>query len=751
MSVVVRYFVLSLFFLPLSSFSQDKDYVDYVNPLIGAHGEGHTFPGVSMPFGMVKLGPDVGDKRSNSGYKPEGKIHGFSHVHVSGTGGGAKYGNVLMTPLNGKLTINNYASKRANETFSAGHYSVDLVDHHTQVDLSASHSVGFHKYTFQKKGINHILIDAGSFLGEGHCCGEAQVLVGSEVKIVSPTKVEGYTRVQGGWNKGEAYTVYFSAEFDKAAQNSGVWKNDDLLENQTLAFDTGKKTGAYFSYDLEADTEILVKVGISFISTGKAHANIVKEAPHWDFNKTVNQAKVKWNKALKAIDVDGTEDRKTIFYTALYHSMLMPTDRTGENPNWQSEQPYYDDYYAIWDTFRATHPLLTLIQPQRQVDMINSLIDTYKHDNYFPDSRSGNATGVTQGGSNVDMLISDAYLKGLEGIDYAQAYQGIIKNAEVAPGDDERKYGRGGLSDYNTLGYVSTDHERAGTRTVEYAANDWAIALLAKGLGKQEDYQKYKSRAGNWVNLWRDIEDLGFRGFVMPRASSGEWVEDFANSKSNKQGSDKATFSTLTKGTWPDFFYESHSWEYSLYVPHDVRGLINKAGGNEVFTKRLDTFFNKGYYDIGNEPSFLAPVLYLYAGRHDKTAEKISSLLRKHYKSSPDGLPGNDDAGSMSAWFAFHAMGFYPNAGQDVYLISTPLFKKSTIHLSNHQSFTIEAKNWSEDNIYVERAELNGRTLDQVWFRHSDIKNGAQLVLYMSDKPTAWGTKNPPPSMSDKG
>jgi predicted alpha-1,2-mannosidase len=711
------------------------DLVEFVDPFIGTEGGGHTFPGATLPFGMVKLGPDCGDLSSNSGYQPDGNIYGFSHVHISGTGGGPKYGNMLMVPITGDINLNDYSSSREDESANAGYYTVKLTRYDVKAELTVTHSVGFHRYTFPETDDAHILIDAGSFLGEQHGYGEAQELVGSELEIVSDTQIEGYTRVRGGWNEGDAYTVYFCAVFDTPASSYGTWKEGKISSNTKLASDTGCKTGAYFTYKTGENQVIRVKVGISFLGRGKARENILSEIPNWNFNEISSAARERWNILLNSAIVEGgTERSKTIFYTALYHTMLMPTNRTGETPKWTSKSPYYDDYYAIWDTFRSLHPLLTLLLPSKQIEMVNSLIDIYRYEGYMPDARSGNDNGRTQGGSNCDILLADAFVKGLEGIDYKEGLWAMVKNAEIPPGGNQRKQGRGGITDYNKIGYVSTDYERAGTRTVEYAYCDFAIAQLAKGLGKDSLYRKYINRAENWKNLWRPIEHKGARGFIWPRRRNGSWVEDF---------------NTLRSGSWSDFFYESHSWEYSLYMPQDVGELIEECGGEKAFIQRLDTFFIKDYYNVSNEPGFLTPCLYIWTGRQDKTSERVRKIIRNHYDNTRAGIPGNDDSGSMSSWVAFHLMGFYPNAGQDVYLITAPHFEKTTIHLKDGKTFVIEAKNLSDENIYVKSARLNGKPLNRAWFRHTEIKNGGTLELEMSDEPSGWGKRNPPPSMSD--
>ena len=733
-----RYFIMvaliSLINITVYAQNVMLNYTKYVDPFIGVENKGNTFPGVSLPYGMVKLGPDCYRRETNSGYHPTGDIWGFSHTHVSGTGGGPKYGNVLLTATMGNLNIIDYSSPRKNEKASPGYYNVDLEDYNINVELTTTHSTGFHKYTFQNEGKAHILIDLGSLLTRSWAYGEDQQLVGSSIKILSKNEVQGVTTIKGGWNKGKPYTVYFYAILDTPSEIYGTWKSGKKQKLEKEQLDTGEKTGAFFTYKVKRGQVIKVKVGISFLSVEKAKMNLENENSHWNFEKIKSNAETQWNKKLSKIEISETsEDIKKIFYTALYHSFLQPVKKTGEIKNWNPDDVYYDDYYAIWDTFRTLHPLLTLVDTKTQVDIINSLLNIYEKEGYMPDGRSGNDNGLTQGGSNCDLVIADAYVKGIKGIDYEIAYQAMIKNAEIAP-EDERKEGRGGLNDYNTLGYVSTSYERAGTRTVEYANCDWGIAQVAKGLGKDDDYLKYKSRASNWKNLWKPIESHGVTGFISPKNKHGAWIDDF---------------SLFKRGTWHNFFYESISWEYSLYVPQDVKELIKLSGGNKTFVNRLDTFFERNYYIIENEPGFLTPNLYIWAGRYDKSAKIIHEIITKDYHTGRGGLPGNDDSGAMSSWFAFQAMGIFPNAGQDVYLIGSPIIGNTQIKMDNGKTFEIKAHNLSDENIYVTKATLNGKPLLQSWFKHTEISKGGVLELYMSSIPNEWGIKTPPPSMSD--
>lgn len=724
--------------------ANENGNAQYVDPFIGTEGGGNVFPGACVPFGMVKLGPDCGNMEWNAGWAPDGNIHGFSHTHVSGTGGGCKYGNILMLPMTGVIDLSDYSSPRKNEQASVGEYSVELTRYGTSARLTALDRAALHEYTFPAATDSRILFDMGSCLALKMC--ETQKVIGSEVRILSPTELEGYTRVRGGWNEGEAYTVYFHAETDTPAVSFGTWKDGKTEPGKESQFDSGQKTGAYMTFNTTAGQKIRVRVGISYISCGRASANM-RQVDTWDFDKVKAETTAKWNRVLDKVELDGDKNDKVKFYTALYHCYLQPTDKTGENPKWTSAEPNYDDFYAIWDTFRATHPLFTILTPSRQADMLRSLIDIWRNDGYMPDARSGNDNGRVQGGSNCDILFADAIVKGVEGVDYEAGLQAMLKNAEVPPGGDERKEGRGGLNDYNTLGYVSAATERCLTRTLEYSNCDFAIATVANRLGKNDIADRYYRKASNWQNTWNDdIECLGHKGFAWPRERDGSFLAE-----------DKYT--VLTGGGWENPTYETFSFELSMYVPHDMKSLIARCGGQERFTQRLDTFFTHnngdqrwliGMYQIANEPGFLAPSLYNYVNRQDKTARLVRYILADRYKTTRDVIPGNDDSGSMSAWYVFHSLGFYPNAGQDVYLVSSPVFRKATLHLENGRTLRITARNNSDRNIYVQSVRLNGKPLGNNWFRHSDIKDGGTLEFVMGPEPSGWSRNGVlPPSMSD--
>lgn len=743
--------ILVLFTFCLNVHAQETDYTRYVDPFIGADGGGYAFPGPALPSGMVKVGPDCNELTENSGWDARGNIVGFSHTHINGSGGGCKYGNILLMPTVGTVNPNDYSSPRANEYAEVGLYSVDLTRYNTSVRLSAGGHAAIHEYTFPATNQANVLMDMGSFLSSV----ERQEFVGSEVRILSNTEVEGYSRIRGGWNMGRAYTVYFYARFERPATSYGTWKSGKSYPGTKSQYDSNEKTGAWLTFDTREARTIRVKVAISYMGVNKARENM-KEMPGWDLDQVRMNALKEWNKILGQIRVEGgSEESRKIFYSSVYRIFLQPTNYKGENPVWQSDKPYYGDYHAIWDTYRATHPFITLLRPSLEADMVESLVDIYRFDHYMPDARTSHDNGRTQGGSNCDMLVADALVKGVKGIDYETALQAMLKNATVPPGDDERKQGRGGLQDYNRIGYVSTAFERCGTRTLEYSANDYAIATVAKRLGKKELYEQYRQKAASWENLWNpDIESFGFKGFIWPRNADGTWV-------------DTAKFNVFASGSFEHPFYETFSWEYSFYVPHDMKRLIEKMGGKEAFAKRLDTYFTRsfpgkrddllfytrlvGMCQISNEPSFLTPSLYCYVNQPWKTAKIVRQILATQYNSTRSGVPGNDDSGSMGAWYAFHAMGFYPNAAQDVYLISSPVFPKVTITLENGKQVVITAKNAGEKNIYVQSCRFNGKPFNNCWFRHSDIANGATIEFVMGDQPSSWAANGElPPSMSDE-
>jgi predicted alpha-1,2-mannosidase len=708
------------------------DHAGDVDPLIGSDWFGEVFVGATLPFGMVKVGPDLRDYGYRKGFQSTGDIRGFSHLHLSG--GSGKYENVRVMATTGELEPGAFHSPRANEVSAAGYYAVDLTRYGVKAEMTATRRMGMHRYTFAKDGDGHITLDLDLLYKDTGP--ESQRFLGGELRVVSPTEVTGVGHYVGGWNEGGPYDVYVDMIVDTPASGTRTWHDTAVSNASTVSTTGAMPLGVSFDYAVKGGQAIQVKVGISFVSEGQARRNAATEARGWDFDGVRQAAVAAWNKALGRIEIAGADaTRRRMFYTALYHTMMMPSDHTGENPKWTSNEPYYDDFQAIWDTFRSQGPLLTLIAPDVQRDIVRSLVDTFRHTGYMPDARVGNDNGRTQGGSNADVLVADAYVKGLTGIDYATAFKAMMKDATVAP-TDARKEGRGGLEIYNRLGYVAQPTERAGSRTVEYAYDDFAIAEVACGLGHADEAKRYREHAGNWANLWDATSTQeGVTGFLRPRNEDGSWAAQYL----------------VRRGTWPDFYYEGDLWTYSLYAPQDVRRLIALSGGNEAFVKRLDTVFDNLHFDMTNEPGFLIPDLYLWAGRPDLTADRVTTFLQRAFGADRSGIPGNDDSGAMSSWYAFQSMGLYPNAGQDVYLIGTPSFSESQIDLGGGKTFTVHATNFTPDgtNRYVQSATLNGKPLDAAWFRHGQIDKGGILDLVMGPSPSRWGTTSPPPSLSD--
>lgn len=672
----------------------------FVDPRIGSEGLGRVFIGPSCPYGMCKPGPDCGTG-NNAGWAPMGSnnedkapVSGFSQTHVSGTGGGPKYGNVLAAISLGQSESSAVTLHRTSEHVSAGLYSATFSEG-LSVSITTAERAAFYRIHDIREGLKpRWVFDLDHFLGRNPVpkAREAQQFEGAAQRQLNDSICCGWQCISGGWNNGAPYIVYF------------------------------------YSVSHRVESEVLMKVGISFVSEEKARKNLEEDIPHWNFEKTKLECIAKWEKELCKVKLaDDTPDSlKRMFYTALYHTMLMPVDRTHDNG-------LYDDYYAIWDTYRTSTPLITLLNPERQTQMVRSLLDIYQQDGYMPDARSGNSNGRTQGGSNADIVIADALAKGLD-IDYDLALAAMMKDAEVVPADDEAE-GRGGLMDYNALGFIPYGTARAGTRTVEYSFCDWAIAQVAKHLGKKTIHDTYLRRSNNWRNLWRpDYEQDGVRGFIMPRSREHEWLDSVPFGHSRLQHRvfeytpDVSYEGPWYCAWWDCHFYEASSWEYSFSVPHDIPGLIDACGGAEAFERRLDTFFEHGYYNVANEPSFLTPMLYHWIGKPEKSQARIRQIIEANYTDRSDGLPGNDDSGSMSSWLAFHLLGLYPIAGHDYYLIHRP-YVDAAITLPNGKALSIKARRSDKDAV-----TFNGTPLTDWRITHAQLLCGGELIVDYSDR-----------------
>jgi len=743
-----------------------------IDPMLGADKGGNVFVGPTLPFGMAKPGPDYGDNEGNAGWEASGDLNGFSQLHVSGTGGGPKYGNILVQPMMGKVNPAHSSAPREDERAEVGYYSVKLRGSGIRAEVTTARRTPVYRFTYPATGERTLLVDVGHLLmrrhESPHRYPESQVVYSADVQVLSTTEVTGMQASVMGWNiQTTPMKVYFYLVTNTPAVSTGVWEDGKRVQpgaktaSYRMPFTMSTlprppapivSTGAYLTF-AAGEKPVMIKIGVSFVSIEQAKKNAMTEVANFDFDGTRKAVVKAWDDELATVKIEGgTPDERQQFATGLYHSMLMPVDRTGENPLWQSTAPYYDDFYCIWDTFRSSTPLLTLLHPKRVSAILQSLLDVQDHDHFFVDGRSGNFAGRTQGGSDAEMMFTDAFVKHLPGLDWGRVYRAMVHDADTES-DDPIRYGRGDMDEWKRLGYLSIEHsdpaggpDRPGSRSMEYAANDYAIALLAKGLGHEADAKKFITRAENWKKLWKadavdHTEQGDVRGFIWLRHDDGRWKENF---------------NPHLVGTWyEDNFYEATTWTYSLYVPQDIRGLIQIAGGASDFKKRLDLFFAPGdaqryRYDVGNEPGFLAPYLYNWIGEQSSTAKTIRAILPASYHTGPDGLPGNDDSGAMGSFLVFNQMGFFPVAAQNFYLIGSPIFPRSSINLGNGKTFSIVAEHCSPKNVYIARATWNGRPYERSWFTHDQLMAGGELRLTMTDKPAHWDTGPPPPSMSDK-
>jgi predicted alpha-1,2-mannosidase len=733
--------LLAAYCLPLTVAAQSPDYTRYVNPFIGTGGHGHTFPGATMPFGMVQLSPDtrLDNWDGSSGYHySDDVIYGFSHTHLSGTGI-PDYCDILFMPTiapaafdarAGEKGKNGYASKfsHANEKAEPGYYSVKLDDDNILAEMTATSRVGLHRYTFPENDRAAILMDLTW----------RDKVLDSEFKIVKNAKrIEGFRR-SSSWAKDQV--VYFVAEFSKpfyySFHNSIAGKGadgKDLSQKLQLHFKT------------TAGEQIMLKVALSPVSIEGARKNLAAELPGWDFDKVRARAKAAWNKELSKIEVSGgTEAQMTNFYTALYHTAIQPNifqDVDGQYRGHDKKvhtAPRDTHYtvFSLWDTFRAAHPLYTITNQKRTVEFINTFIRQYEQGGRLPVwELAGNETD-TMIGYHAVSVIADAMAKGIVGFDYEKAYRAAKHSAELD---------HYGLAAYKRRGYISMEDEQESvSKTLEYAYNDFCIARMAGLLatrgksghylpmnltpaenGYLDDFIRYTARSRYFENLFDPST-----GFMRPKQNGG-FVRPFLPNE--------VTF----------HFTEGNSWQYTFFVPHNVPRLIELMGGSEKFAAKLDELFTTGVkiagreqpditgmmgqYAHGNEPSHHIAYLYNYAGQPWKTQRLVRRIMDQFYKPEPDGLIGNEDCGQMSAWYVLSAGGFYPvNPGEPVYHLGTPLFKEIKYHLENGKTFSIKAPNLTADNYYVRSTKLNYRPFTDLTITHDELMKGGVLEFEMT-------------------
>lgn len=747
-----------------------RDIVDYVNPIIGAstsksagkslHGLGKTFPGSAMPFGLVQLSPDTITGGDNGpGYSWHHKtIEGFSFLHMSGIGWYGEFGNFLVMPSVGPLKTSagderhpetGYRSSFSHDTevAQAGYYAVTLADYGVRVELTSSHRAGMMRMTYPKSELSRIGIDLARRIG-GHATEEY-------VKVVDDSTIEGWIRctpADGGWGNGGgkvSYTVYYHCKFSKPMTHYGVWSAEfpeemkhirlgdlgkpayrEAVRNATVMRGCkefkGRHIGFFTEFPTREGEQVLLKTGISFTGLEGARRNLGQEMGHWDFEAVREANRAAWRKALGTMEVQGGEREKTIFYTALYHTMIDPRDVSdvtghyvgGDGKIHQNDRYVYRTIFSGWDVFRSQFPLQTIINPRMVNDEINSLIDLahLSGKGYLPRWEIMNAySGCMLGNPAVSVMV-DAYKKGIRAWDVAKGYRFCKNSVE--------RFGNG------TRGYTPNDI----SRTLEYAYSDWCVAEFARALGDAQAAQTYQARALNYKNIW-DESVRWFRGRKVDGAF-GPWRGELAQNHCCT---------------------ESNPLQQGWFVPHDVPGLIALLG-KEAFLKKLTDFFDRSsddflwnnYYNHPNEPVHHVPFLFPYAGQPWLTQKWTRKICAKAYGTDVMGLCGNEDVGQMSAWYVLAASGFHPVCpGDNLYILTSPVFDTITIRLDNAfykgKTFTVKAHNNAPDAVYIQSAKLNGTPLNRAWITHDEIVNGGLLELDMGTTPNpSFGTQLPP-------
>ncbi|MDI9238388.1 GH92 family glycosyl hydrolase [Lysobacter sp. LF1] len=733
-----------------------------VDPFIGTGGEGHTFPGATVPFGMVQLSPDTQIKSRKEGYgwaagyrHDDTTVVGFSHTHFSGTGH-SDLGDVLVMPIAGEVKLergdvakpgSGYTSRfrHSDETAEPGYYAVTLQDYDIRAELTASPRAGVHRYRFPKGKPVHVLVDLRTSMYDYP--GKVQW---SRLRLRDDGTLTGFRETRG-WAPGRQ--LYFAMRFSRPVSGHQFHDTEQDVaykgfpppgekDPRQRAQIEGRQLVGALDFDDASGQSMVVKVAISPVSEDGAIANLDAEVPGFDFDAVRRDAKAQWMQALGAVDVDGPEPMRRSFYTALYHtlmgpSLFMDSDGRYRGPdNAVHQAKGFTNYstFSLWDTYRALHPLLTLVQPeQRTSDFVNSMLASRRASPYgvLPVwAFHGLETWCMIGYHSVP-VIADAYMKGIRGFDADEALQAMVASASYGPYD--------GIAQYMQLGYVPIDEEgEAASKTLEYAYDDWTIARMAEAMGRTDVADRFGKRAANWRHAFDEKT-----GFMRARKRDGSFREPFDPSASG-YGTD---------------YTEGNAWQYSWYVPQDVAGLAAVHGGDAALLDHIDKVFEAkvdpkifehmeditgliGWYAHGNEPSHHVAYLYAYAGQPWRTQARLGHIMSTQYAPRPDGLAGNDDLGQMSAWYVFTALGFYPVApGSNEYVIGRPFLPRATLNLHNGKRFTVTADGLDDAHPYIGRATLNGKPLERAYLRHEEIMAGGELHFVMQAEPnTAWAT-----------
>ncbi|HEY0198553.1 MAG TPA: GH92 family glycosyl hydrolase [Rhodanobacter sp.] len=734
------------------------DPVSAVDPRIGTGGDGHTFPGATVPFGMIQLSPDTAMPDFRHAYKwaagyqyADSSIMGFSHTHFSGSGH-SDLGDVLVMPVAGEVKLDpgdpakpgsGYRSRFSHdsEVEQAGYYAVTLGDYGIRAELTAGRRIGWHRYTFPAGKPAHLLLDLRPSIYD-----YAGKVLWSSLRVHPDGTVTG-CRTTRGWAPGRE--LCFAMRFNQPMTSRELYNReaDQLYKGfkgpgeqpQDNDAQNGRALVGVFDFGM-LKQPLEVKVAISTVSEANATANLDQDAQGWDFDAQRAAATAVWNKVLSVIDVDAPKATRTSFYTSLYHAMLSPTlsmDVNGDyrGPDHAVHHAKGFEFYStwsLWDVYRAQQPLMVLLNPQRSTDFIQSLIAAQQASPFgiLPVWAYQGLETWCMIGYHAVPVIADAYIKGVRGFDVDAAMKAMVASATYAPYGD--------LADYMKLGYVPIDKEPEGaSKTLEYAYDDWSLAQMAKAMGKTDVAATFNQRATNWRHAW-DSQT----GFMRARKSDGAFRDPF-DPEAAGYGSD---------------YTEGNAWQYSWYVPQDVAGLIGAMGGDAKFVDKLDRLFDAkvdpshfknveditgliGWYAHGNEPSHHIAYLYDYAGAPWKTQQRLKQIMDSQYAPRPDGLAGNDDLGQMSAWYVFSALGFYPvTPASDEYAIGRPFVARATIHLSNGHDFTVSASPLDDAHPYVGSVTLNGKPLSRVFLHHAEILAGGTLHFTMQATPDKeWG------------
>ena len=728
---IVLFLMISSIFAT-STFGQKlpEDIIQYVNPMIGTANNGNTFPGAVVPWGMVSVSPHNSPGAPSGYYHAEKYFYGFGHVHLSGTGC-ADLGSIIIIPSKGEVKTNpeQYRVLYSDEKASPGYYSMTLNDLDLEAEVTATARVGFIRLTTEKECDLNILIDVGQSLN---------LTGGGAIDLKSERLISGYNISGGFCGEANRQTVYFATETNIKPDSRGIWINDSL-KIQSYAEVSDVPIGCWQTFKIKPDTPLLIKTGISYVSAENALDNMKKEISEWDFDFIQQKASMAWQQQLSRISVEGgIESEKVKFYSAIYHMLIHPniiSDVNGDYPlmGKKGSGQYHNrnrySIFSLWDTYRTLHPFLTLIYPERQSEMIQTMVDMYQESGWMPKwELTGNETYMMVG-DPATIVIADSYLKGIRDFDIETAFEGILKPADLKPGEKAAPV-RAGYHEQLEYGYISFDQDTTQdwwvwgpvSTSLEYCLSDWSISRLAANLGKSQLSKDFFNRSLYYRNLFDD-QTL----FLRPRLKDGSWNTRFDPLATEGSGS--------WRGSGGPGYVEGNAWNYTWFVPHDIPGLIDLFGGEKIFTQKLEECFQNGQFTINNEPDIAYPYLFTYVkGKEYLTSILVTKIIQTEFGTGAAGLPGNDDCGTISGWLAFSMLGFYPTCpGSDTYQLGIPVFDKAVIHLNRDyfpaEKFIIHKIIDRGKGTKIGKILLNNVTVNNYQLNHTDLIRGGKLVF----------------------